>query len=122
MVLAIVISSARWFLATIDQVLRPWARFDPSALLLSVIPLIIAVYFVGLWRLSGQTVGKWLLGIRVVSADGGPVSLGRAMLRLVGYLLSALPLYAGFLWVLIDPQRRALHDRLARTFVVYLPK
>lgn len=72
-----------------------------------------------MWSFSGQTVGKWVMGLRVVGADGQPPPLGRAMIRFAGYLLSAAPLYLGFVWVLFDDDRRAWHDRLARTWVIY---
>jgi uncharacterized RDD family membrane protein YckC len=82
-------------------------------------PLIIAFYFVGLWALTGATVGKRILGLRVVSADGFPPTIGRSLIRLVGYGLSALVFFLGFLWVLVDEDRRAWHDELAGTWVVY---
>jgi uncharacterized RDD family membrane protein YckC len=44
--------------------------------------------------------------------------LGTAILRLIGYLLSTVLLFAGFLMIAFDRQRRALHDRLADTLVV----
>jgi uncharacterized RDD family membrane protein YckC len=42
------------------------------------------------------------------------------LLRLVGYLFSWLLLFAGFLMIVFDRQRRGLHDRLADTIVVDL--
>ncbi len=107
---------------SVHALLRPRARVDIEALLAAAAPLVwlaCLAYFAGLWALTGQTLGKWLLGLRVVTVDGGPVSLARALLRVAGYLLSALPLYLVFFWVLFDSDRRALHDRLAGTVVVY---
>lgn len=121
-VLAVAITASSWFISTVDALLRPWARVDLTIGVVAAIPVIVVAYFAGLWRLAGQTVGKWLLGIAVVTADGKRVSIGRGLLRLVGYVVSALPFYAGFLWVLVDPQRRALHDRLARTHVIYVDR
>jgi uncharacterized RDD family membrane protein YckC len=43
-----------------------------------------AVYFVALWATTGQTLGKMALGIKVIGADGSPVSWGKAILRYVG--------------------------------------
>ena len=43
------------------------------------------------------------------------------MLRCFAYLLSALPFYLGFLWML-GPQRRGWHDKLADTEVVYVAR
>lgn len=81
-------------------------------------PLIACLYNIVCWWLWGQTPGKWLLGLRVVALGGGKVRLGQSAIRFVGYLLSALPFYLGFLWVL-GPERRGFHDRLAGTEVVY---
>jgi uncharacterized RDD family membrane protein YckC len=97
-------------------------RFAPPVNLATLVvlsaPFLVAFYNVAFWRLRGQTPGKWLLGIRVTPTGGGKLRLGRAVLRLVGYLFSALPFYLGFLWIL-GPQRRGLHDRLAGTEVIY---
>jgi len=81
-------------------------------------PAVAILYNVLFWWRLGQTPGKWLFGIRVVALGGGKVGLVRAFIRLGGYLLSALPFYLGFLWVL-GPERRGFHDRLAGTEVVH---
>ena len=82
-------------------------------------PFIIAFYFVGMWALAGATIGKWFLGLRVVGNDGFPPSMGRSLLRFIGYGLSAIVFFLGFIWVLFDEERRAWHDDLAGTWVVY---
>jgi uncharacterized RDD family membrane protein YckC len=77
-------------------------------------------YFAMFWSTTGQTPGARLMGVRVVCASGGePVHVGAAIVRLVGMALAALPLFAGFLLILVDDRRRGLQDRLARTVVVY---
>jgi uncharacterized RDD family membrane protein YckC len=76
------------------------------------------LYFLTLWVWRGQTVGKMAMAIKVVRRDGHPLGVGTALLRLVGYLFSTLPLFAGFLLIAFDRQRRGLHDRLADTLVV----
>ncbi len=68
---------------------------------------------------AGQTPGKALLGVRVVPVRGGKLRPWQAVLRYLGYYLSALPLFAGFLWILLDDQRQAWHDKLAGTVVLY---
>jgi uncharacterized RDD family membrane protein YckC len=80
----------------------------------------VPLYFVGLWTWRGQTLGKMAMAIRVVRPDGRSVGVGAALLRLVGYLFSTLLLFAGFLMIAFDHQRRGLHDRLADTIVVDL--
>ncbi len=77
------------------------------------------LYFAYQWALSGRTIGMAVLGIRVVSADGAPVSTRQAVLRTIALPLSFLLLGLGFLGILTGRHRRALHDRLAGTAVVY---
>jgi uncharacterized RDD family membrane protein YckC len=79
-------------------------------------------YFVVFWSATGQTPGNRLLQIRVCRADDGSVpSPGAALLRFVGLILAALPLFAGFLPILLDDRRRGAHDMLASTVVVPAP-
>jgi uncharacterized RDD family membrane protein YckC len=77
-------------------------------------------YFVFFWSSTGQTPGARTMGIRVVDGRGrGPLKPRRGLLRFVGLCLAAIPLLAGLLMMLWDDHRRCLHDRLARTVVVY---
>jgi uncharacterized RDD family membrane protein YckC len=111
-----------WFLEASSRVLRRFAPpIDVGMVVLTIGPLLIGAYHVLFWRFGGQTPGKWLLGVKVVAHGGGRVTLVRALVRVVGYLLSALPLYLGFLWIL-GPRRRGWHDVLARTEVVYVAR
>lgn len=87
-------------------------------LLLLMPPLLAPLYFT-LWHsCGGQTLGKMALGIMVVGPDQAPPSPGLSLLRVIGQLLSFLPLAAGFLWAFTNPERRAWHDHLALTRVV----
>jgi uncharacterized RDD family membrane protein YckC len=80
-------------------------------------------YFVVFWSSTGQTPGNRLLQIRVCRAvDGESPSAGAAVLRFVGLILAALPLFAGFLPILVDDRRRGLQDMLAGTVVVPAPQ
>jgi uncharacterized RDD family membrane protein YckC len=74
-------------------------------------------YFVVFHSLEGKTIGKWLLGLRVVTAERGTVTYRRALLRWIGMVAFA-PVLLGFLWVLWSPEKRAWHDLLARTWVI----
>jgi uncharacterized RDD family membrane protein YckC len=79
-------------------------------------------YFVVFWSATGQTPGNRLLQIRVCRADDGAAPRpGAALLRFVGLILAALPLFAGFLPILLDDRRRGAHDMLAGTVVVPAP-
>ncbi|MFQ3662419.1 MAG: RDD family protein [Chloroflexaceae bacterium] len=70
-------------------------------------------------RIGGATIGKYLPGLRVLRADGRPLRTGRAALRALAYALSSLPIYIGFLNILIDDRRRGWHDLVTGTVVVY---
>lgn len=122
-VLSSVLAVTAWMLEVTARGLRQFTppRIDLVSLWAAALPLLVALYHVVFWTILGQTPGKWLLGIRVARVDGRPLTVGRALLRWFGYLLSAIPLYLGFLWVL-GPRRRAWHDYLARTEVVHVPE
>jgi uncharacterized RDD family membrane protein YckC len=82
---------------------------------------VLGMYFVFCWRRSGQTLPMKTWRLRVVSAEGGPLSLRQAWLR---YLLgwpSVLLVGIGLLWALFDRDRQFLHDRLAKTRVIEAP-
>ena len=81
-----------------------------------VIPLIYFPYY---WSNSGQTPGMTMMGIRVVrDRDGGPVTSGQAVLRLLGYWVSGAVFYIGYIWIFIDKRKRGWHDLIAGTVVV----
>ena len=77
------------------------------------------VYFAYQWALSGKTIGMALLGIRVVQTDGAAIGARQAVVRTLTLPLSFLLLGLGFLGILTNRDRHALHDRLAGTAVVY---
>jgi uncharacterized RDD family membrane protein YckC len=74
-------------------------------------------YFTTFWTTTGQTPGSRALRIRVGSTSGETLRPRRALLRFVGLTLAALPLFAGFLLILVDDRRRGLHDLIAGTVV-----
>jgi uncharacterized RDD family membrane protein YckC len=81
--------------------------------------LIAVAYFVLFWSTTGQTPGMRVVRLRVRRPAGGTPSIGRSALRLVGLVLSVIPMFLGFLPVLFDGRRRGLADFLAGTVVVY---
>jgi uncharacterized RDD family membrane protein YckC len=79
-------------------------------------------YFPYFWATSGQTPGMKMMNIKVVrDADGGPITSGQAILRLIGYWVSGFVLYIGFIWIFIDKRRRGWHDLIAGTVVIEAP-
>ena len=77
------------------------------------------IYFLFFWILAGQTVGQFVLGIRVVRLNGRRMTLLSGIRRLLGYMACFLSLGIGFLWVLIDDRRQGWHDKIAGTCVIY---
>jgi uncharacterized RDD family membrane protein YckC len=69
------------------------------------------------WLVSRRTtLGQRAVGMRVVDdATGQRIGVGRAILRTVAMVLSAIPVGLGFWWVFVDPRGRTWHDVIART-------
>jgi uncharacterized RDD family membrane protein YckC len=76
------------------------------------------VYFTLFHAWSGQTIGKMIMGIRVVTNDNELACPSVAFLRWSGYILSFVPLAIGFLWAAVDKDQCAWHDRLSQTRVI----
>jgi uncharacterized RDD family membrane protein YckC len=97
-----------------DLVLRAgW----PHLALQCWLSLLASAYYVISWRKGGQTIGMraWRIAVR---ADSGTLSLWHALLRLAFGLFAV----AGWISCLFDARKRALHDLVAQTAVVHLPK
>lgn len=90
-------------------------RYGPLALLAI---LVFGAYHVVQWSLWGQTIGKKLLGLKVVGADGNAPGWGRSILRFVGYIFSISLGGWGVVMVALDLRHQGLHDKIAETFVV----
>ncbi len=75
-------------------------------------------YFTYFHGTTGQTLGKRMLGMKVVQSTGEPMRAGVAFLRWVGYLLSGLIFYLGFLWIAFDGRKQGWHDKIAGTCVI----
>ena len=76
-------------------------------------------YFGYSWAMNGKTAGMAVLGVRVVRADGLAIDPWRGWLRSLVFPLSFLLFGLGFLGILVQRERRALHDLIAGTAVVY---
>jgi uncharacterized RDD family membrane protein YckC len=88
-------------------------------LLVIAITVVTLGYFPLFWAREGATPGMKMFGLLVVrDSDGGPISGGQAILRLIGYWVSSLVFYLGYIWIFIDKRRRGWHDLIAGTVVV----
>lgn len=71
------------------------------------------------WSVTGKTVGKALLGLRIVSKTGGKIGSVMALRRCFGWIVALTFFGLGFFWILISRDRRGWHDYIAGTCVIY---
>ena len=68
---------------------------------------------------SGQTLGKRAMSIRVLDFNGtGSIGPTRALIRYLVKIVSAIPCFLGYLWMLWDPEKQTWHDKIAQSVVV----
>ena len=84
--------------------------------------LFAGAYTTVLHSLAGQTIGKMLVGIRVVAGEDGPPPFGAALLRFGAYFASVATVTLGFVMAGLRHDKRALHDLIAGTRVEHLPE
>lgn len=77
------------------------------------------IYFTFFWIFGGQTIGNYVMGLRVLRLDGKRMTVFRSFLRYTGYFISLIALGMGFFWALGSDRRQGWHDLLARTCVLY---
>jgi uncharacterized RDD family membrane protein YckC len=112
------VAVAAW---TVSLVTNGDIQLDTTGVLIGLVAFALWLfgYYAYPWAVSGKSLGMSVLGIQVVAADGDDCSARSAMLRTVALPLSFLTLGIGFLPILFGRHRRALHDRIAGTAVVY---
>ncbi len=98
-----------------------WIKLAIFGLTGLAVLIFVPGYFIAFWAIIGRTPGKRIMGLRIVRTDGKRLGWVRAVIRYVGYWISFFCLLLGYLWVLVDGRRQAWHDKLADTFVVYVP-
>lgn len=98
-----------------------WFINDPLCMIFLAI---IVLYFILLEGLAGMTVGKRLLGIKVVAVEGGLPGLKRSLIRNLLRAVDSLPALnvVGVILILKSPERARFGDRIAGTRVVKVMK
>jgi uncharacterized RDD family membrane protein YckC len=94
-----------------------WTRSDTLVAVLFVVWQFF--YFGYSWAVASRSFGMYVLGLRVVRADGTEITPRQGVVRALVFPLSFLLLGLGFLGILLQRERRALHDLIAGTAVVY---
>jgi len=103
-----------------------WSYFDAEQtgfiagtadfLLSYILPAVAIIVF---WMYRQATPGKMMLKLKVVDAKtGGPLTVGQAIIRYIGYFVSSIPLCIGLIWVGIDARKQGWHDKMAGTVVI----
>jgi len=131
-VLAVTAGPLQWALASVaddtpliagktalESTLRLF-ELDPWAVLRRLSPLLVmtGVYLGLFWGLSGRTLGQKLLKLRVVDIHGKRPAPPRILVRVLATFVGLVPGALGWLWAAFDLEKRALHDRIAGTYVV----
>ena len=92
---------------------------DPSASGTIIQTLISLAYYIIFTATTGQTLGKMALGIMVVDANGGKLTIGKVILReTIGKFVSFVTLFIGFIIVRFDAKNQGFHDKIASSYVI----
>lgn len=95
---------------------------------LVLLGIVLAIgFFIWNWVIkqgkTGYTVGKGVLGIKLVGEQTGqPIGGGMSFVRQIAHILDSLPCYLGFLWPLWDSKRQTFADKILNTVVIDQPK
>ena len=93
---------------------------DP--LLSSILFITLYLFFAYFWTRSGQTLGMQVWHLRIQNEDSTSISWLQALLRFIMAIISFIPAGAGYIWILIDKDNKAWHDRFSESVVVRIPK
>jgi uncharacterized RDD family membrane protein YckC len=84
--------------------------------------IVLAAYGAVMWKLKGTTIGGIVCGLQVVRLDGREIDWATSIVRALSCFLSLAVAGLGFLWIAIDEEKQAWHDKIAGTAVVRAPK
>lgn len=85
-----------------------------------LIQLGVVVFVIYMNGVKGGTPGKLILKLRIVNEKGEYIGIPISILRYIGYILSGIILGIGFLMIAFTEKKQGLHDKIAKTFVVYV--
>ncbi len=106
----------------INEILRAIASLSGTAypgfsewMLCTIIFWTYTIWFKGY---RGATPGYYILGIKLISINGTHVSVKQILIRIISSFFSAIPFGLGYIWITIDADRQAWHDKIAGTYVI----
>ena len=105
--------SGKWIMTYEDHL---WGITDPICL---VFLLVIFAYFVLMEAYVGWTVGKRMLGIRVIDEMGNKIGLAKSLIRNLLRLVDGLPAFSilGIILIIYSSEKQRLGDRIAKVYV-----
>jgi uncharacterized RDD family membrane protein YckC len=81
--------------------------------------LVGAAYFIGFWTAWAASPGQRILKLRIVDANTQqPITLGKAVLRYIGLVISFFVCFIGVIWVAFDARKQGWMDKIAGTVVL----
>ena len=95
------------------------AMMAPLLLITFLSVVAAACYEIFFIAKRGATIGKMIFGLKVIRADGSPLSLALSTGRYFAQLINSFTLGIGYFMAGFDDQKRALHDRICETRVIY---
>ena len=107
-------------MAIIVRNVRSMGMYTAASLFLMLIFIALSLAYIVIgWSKYGTTVGKRIFGLYVVDDQTGQApAMGKAFLRLVGYIVNGFTFYIGFLMIAFTDDKRGLHDMIAKTHVI----
>lgn len=123
---SLIMGAVTFFIGFIFGVASGISKSAPLSALMGNLASLIGVvvslsYYVLMTWKRGATLGKQVLGLRVIRGNGDNISLGRAALReIIGRFVSGITLCIGYVIAVFSDKKRALHDMIADTVVVDL--
>ena len=106
------------YIATDDFIFDTHYSLNFIAAIFFSLIIICSSYFVFLEGYGGKTIGKMVMGIKVIGDDGGSIDIVKAFTRWAFSFFSASFFFVGFLWALFDTKSQTWHDKIAGTLVV----
>jgi uncharacterized RDD family membrane protein YckC len=90
-----------------------------TMVIVGLVATIFSLLYYVLGTAKGATLGKKVFGLRVIKVDGRAPGFGTALLRqTIGYFVSGVIFYLGFIWIGLDANKQGWHDKISATFVV----
>ncbi len=85
-----------------------------------IMEISLLILVIVLWTQYGATPGKMVFNVVIVDRETGNLpGVGQSVLRYIGYIVSTVPLFLGFFWIIWDDKKQGFNDKIADTVVVY---